>query len=155
MLILALLGAVVFFVLPSFQSLLQGTVDKEVGRLAGVIRLLRNEAVLTRRPYRLVIDLKRQEYFVEERTLDGKYMAVSRPPILARHAFPAAFRIKDLILNGNTRYPLTDRRVDLTLDTSGFMDPFALRFVVDEAKYTLVVSGFTAEVRLKEGHEPE
>lgn len=154
-LIMALLGAVLFLVLPSFQSLLQGTVEKEVNRLTGVIRLLRNEAVLTRRPYRLVIDLKQHEYVVEERTLDGKYVAVTRPPLLAKHAFPPAFQVKDLILNGNTRYPLVERRVEIALDASGFMDPFALRFAVDGVKYTLAVSGFTAEVSLKEGHDVE
>jgi hypothetical protein len=145
---MVVLGVVMFLAVPAYQNLLQGTVDKEVNRLTGVIRLLRNEAVLTRRPFRLVIDLKQREYFVEEWTLQGKYVARSTPSVLAKHRFPPAFKIQDLILNGNTRYPLVERRVDLALDVSGFMDPFALRFSVDDVNYTLEFSGFTSEVNL-------
>jgi hypothetical protein len=155
MLVLGLLAILMFLALPAFQSLLEGTAHRETARLAGVVRLLRNEAVLSRRPYRLVIDLKAGEYLVEERTLDGRYVESTQPPILARHRFPAAFHVQDLILNGNTRYPLVDRRVDLMLDVSGFMDPFALHFSVDGQDYTFKVAGFTADVDLVQGHDLE
>ncbi|HEX7928484.1 MAG TPA: prepilin-type N-terminal cleavage/methylation domain-containing protein, partial [bacterium] len=148
MLVLSLLAMVMFLALPAFQAVLQGTVDKEVGRLTGVIRMLRNEAVLTRKPFRLVIDLKERQYWVEEWTLEGRYVERTTPAILAKHRFPTAMKIQDLILNGNTRYPLIDRRVDLVLDVSGFMDPFALRFAVDDVNYTLEFAGFTSDVNL-------
>jgi prepilin-type N-terminal cleavage/methylation domain-containing protein len=151
-LVLGLLGLLMLLALPAFQSLLEGTAKRETARLTGVIRLLRNEAVLTRRPFRLVIDLRQAEYFVEERTLDGKYVERHEPSALAKYRFAKGFQIKDLILNGNTRYPLVDQRVDLVLDVSGFMDSFALRFTVDGVAYTLKVSGFTADVDLVKGH---
>lgn len=151
-LVLALLGLLMFLALPAFQSLLEGTTQREISRLTGVIRLLRNEAVLTRKPFRLVIDLRQGEYWAEERTLDGKYVERSDPRLLAKYRLPKAFQVKDLILNGNTRYPLVDRRVDLMLDVSGFMDPFWLRFTVDDVDYTLKVSGFSSDVDLVKGH---
>ncbi len=155
MLVLLLLGLLMFLAMPAFQSLLEGTAQRETARLVGVVRMLRNEAVLTRKPFRLVIDLKQGEYLVEERTLDGKYVERSDPRLLAKYRLPKAFQIKDLILNGNTRYPLVDRRVDLMLDVSGFMDPFWLRFSVDGVNYTLKVSGFTSDVDLVKGHDLE
>ena len=148
MLVLVLLAIMLFLALPAFQSLVQSTTEREVNRLTSLIRLLRNEAVLTRRPYRLVFDLKQREYFVEELSLNGQLVEQTDPAILRRHRLPPSFQVKDIVLNGDTRHPMADRRVDLTLDTSGFMDPFALRFTVDGTYYVLEVAGFTSDVNL-------
>src|SRR5690242_20618921 len=108
--------------------------------------------LMIRRPPRSTLfpytTLFRSQYWAEEWTLEGRYVERTTPAILAKHRFPTAMKIQDLILNGNTRYPLIDRRVDLVLDVSGFMDPFALRFAVDDVNYTLEFAGFTSDVNL-------
>jgi len=150
--VLTLLSLFVFLAVPAFQSLLEGTAQRESARLSGVIRLLRNEAVMTRRPFRLVLDLKEGEYFVEERDRNGKYAPVSGPRILTRYPLPSSMKIKDMVLAGNNRYPLTEQKVPLAVDASGFMDAFSLHFSVSGNEYTLTVSGFTAETSLVPGY---
>lgn len=150
--VLALLSLFTFLAVPAFQSLLEGAAQRESTRLTGVIRLLRNEAVLTRRPYRLVVDLKEGEYFVEERDRSGRYNERSDPRLLARYRLPPSMKIKDMIVAGNSRYPLTERQVPLAIDPSGFMDAFSLHFSVGDSEYTLTVSAFTAETSLVSGY---
>jgi len=149
---MTVLALVMGLAVPAFQSLLEGAAQRESARLAGVIRLLRNEAVLTRRPYRLVLDLKEGEYFVEERDSSGAYRPRSEPRLLARYRLPSSMKIKDLVLAGNSRYPLTERKVPLAVDSSGFMDAFALHFSIGGDEYTLTVAGFTAETSLVPGY---
>jgi hypothetical protein len=61
-------------------------------------------------------------------------------------------KIKDMVLAGNNRYPLTEQKVPLAVDASGFMDAFSLHFSVSGNEYTLTVSGFTAETSLVPGY---
>jgi hypothetical protein len=149
--VLVLLSLIVGVSLPVFQTLLQGQVQREATRLAGLIRALRNEAVLTRSDFRLVVSLKERAYWVEQR-VDGRYRPRTEPSMLRKHSFPAAFRLTDLVVLGGSHTPLIERPVPLTVDASGFVDPFLLHFSVDGAEYTFKVTGFRADMDLLQGY---
>ncbi len=152
--VLVLLSLIVGVSLPVFQTLLQGQVQRETTRLAGLIRALRNEAVLTRSDFRLVVSLKERAYWVEQR-VDGRYRPREEPPLLRKHVFPDAFRLTDLVVLGGSHTPLVERPVPLTVDASGFVDPFLLHFTVDNTDYTLKVTGFRADMDLLRGYVRE
>jgi type II secretory pathway pseudopilin PulG len=152
MLVLALLAVLMLIALPAFQSLLQSSLQQEVNHLSGVIRLLRNEAVLTNTRYRLLLDLKRSGYSVERQDEFGSYEPVHQPRELAPHAFPPAVELEDLVLLGRTYEPDEPEPLPIVVDASGYVDPFLLRFTVADEPYTLRVSGFTGRVELVTGH---
>jgi len=152
MLVLALLGMVMLIALPAFQSLLQSSLQQEVNHISGVIRLLRNEAVLTNTRYRLMMDLKRSRYSVERQDEYGSYQPVSDPRELAPHGFPRQLELEDLVLLGRTYEPDEPDPLPIVVDASGYVDPFLLRFTVADEPYTLRVSGFAGQVELVPGH---
>ena len=152
MLVLALMAVIVFLALPSFQNLLQGTLQQEAGRLAGVIRLLRNEAVLTHTNYRLMLDLKRGRYFVQQQDPEGAYHEISDPRVLAGHTLPGDLQLVNLTLLGRTYRTDEIEPLPVVVDPSGYLDPFLLRLTHADEDYTLRVAGFTGRVELVPGH---
>jgi prepilin-type N-terminal cleavage/methylation domain-containing protein len=151
--VLVLLSLIAGIGIPAVQAVLQGQTQREATRLAALIRTLRNESVLTRTDFRLVFSLKERAYWVEERK-DGRFRLREEPSLLRKHAFPAAFTLTDLSILGGTS-PAGDRPVPLTVDASGFMDPFLLHFTVNGDPYTLKVSGFRADMDLQPGYVRE
>jgi hypothetical protein len=152
--VLMVLALLVGVSLPAIQSLLEGQVQRETTRLASLVRMLRNEAVLSGSDYRLVIDLKERSYWVEQR-IEGRFQPRKEPGLMRKHLFPASFVLTDLVVMGGSHTPLIERPVPLTVDTSGFMDPFLLHFSADGADYTLKVSGFRADMDLLRGYVRE
>jgi len=152
MLVVVLMGVIMLLAVPTFQSLLQTPLQQEVGRLAGVIRLLRNEAVLTRSTYRLMLDLKRARYFVQRQDLEGNYTEVSDPKVLAPHDLPRSLELDDLSLLGRVYKTDEPEPLPVLVDASGYMDPFLLRLTYGDEAYTLRVAGFTGRVELVAGH---
>lgn len=152
LLVLSLMAVIMLFALPSFQNLLQGTLQQEAGRLAGVIRLLRNEAVLTHTTYRLMLDLKGGRYFVQQQDAEGSYHEIADPRVLAAHTLPRDLRLVDLTLLGRTYRTDETEPLPVLVDPSGYLDPFLLRFTHGDEDYTLRVAGFTGRVELVPGH---
>ncbi len=151
MLVLALLGLVTVLALPAFQSLLQGTLEKEMTRLTGVVRLVRNEAVLTRKPFRIVFDLEEARYTVEERTSFGTYVVRREPRSLRPHQFPPSIVLRDMVVFGSRFDHLRKEPVPISINQSGFIQPFLLHFTEDGDPWTLRVQGFTGEMELLAG----
>ena len=152
MIVLGLLAVVMLLALPTFQNLLQGDLQREVNHLTGVIRLLRNEAVLTHTRFRVVLEPKENRFYVEQENLDGQYVRREQPKVLQAHPFPSSFKIKDVVHFGELIRPDRGVTVPIQLDSSGMVDPFLLHFNEGETPYTLRVSGFTGRVELLEGH---
>ncbi len=152
LLVLGLLAVLMFITLPALQNLLQGQLTREVNRLTSVIRVLRNEAILTRNTFRLVFDFQANAYSVEQATPSGEFGQRRDPSILAPHRLPTDFKLQDVMLFGDLEHPLSEKPVPVVLDASGFMDPFLLHFVAGGAPYTIRVSGFTAELHLLPGY---
>ncbi len=151
MIVMTLLALVMFLALPAFQNLVQSSLDKEINRLTGVVRLLRNEAILTRKPFRLVFDMKKGNYSVQEK-IDGKYELRSDPKILDLHQFPSSFVLNDIVVFGKRYNRMEDHQVPINIDSSGFLDSFLIHFTASGKTWTLKVSGFTAKMALEEGH---
>ena len=152
LLVLALMAVVLFLALPTFQNLLQSSLQQEVNRLSGVIRLLRNEAVLGNTRYRLMLELKDNRYFVQRQNPDGSYDRLEEPKVLSPHAFPANLQIEDLVLLGRVYRTDETEPLPVLVDSSGYIDPFLLHFSLDGQDHTLRVAGFTGRVALEEGH---
>jgi len=155
MLVLAVMGLAMFLAVPAFQNLLQRDVDREVSRLAGVLRLLRNEAILTRTRYQIVFDLKEGDYRVEAQSGAGDPIPVTDVKMLLPHAFPGTWDLKQIYLYGDKSNPLADREVPVVVDSSGFVDPFALQFSDGSNPYTIFVEGMLGKTELLEGHVVE
>jgi type II secretory pathway pseudopilin PulG len=156
LIVLALLAVLLFLAVPTFQNLLQSTLQQEVNRLSGVLRLMRNEAVLTRTRYRLALHLKEGRYEVERQDEYGAYEVAADPRVLRPHAFPERLRVRALLLLGRVYRPDEPEPVAIVVDASGYVDPFLLHLTHGDDDYTLRVSGFTGRVELLEGHaEPE
>ena len=152
MLVLALLGVVMLIALPAFQNLLQSTLQQEVNRITGVIRLMRNEAVLTNTRYRLMLSLKDNRYFVERQDDLGSYETVKDPKVLSPHRFPADWQSEELLLLGRIFRNDEPDPVPVVVDSSGYVDPFLLHFTQAGENYSLRVSGFTGRVELVNGY---
>jgi len=153
--VLVLLAAVMFIGVPSFQALLGSQLDKEVNRLGGLLRLLRNEAVLERTAFRLTFELDKASYFVEERLSDGSYAARSDHDLMRAHEFPEAVYVERMLMFEKEILPERKEPVYVLIDSSGFVDPFLLHIFAGEEPFTFKVSGFTGKVSLQEGHVDE
>jgi type II secretory pathway pseudopilin PulG len=152
LLVLALLSVMMLIALPAFQNLLQSSLQQEINRISGVIRLLRNEAVLTNTRYRLMLQLKENRYFVERQDDTGLYVKVDDPRVLAPHRLPGSLQVQHLLLLGHVYDTDEAEPVPILVDSSGYIDPFLLQFTQDGADYTLRVSGFTGRVELVTGY---
>ena len=153
--VLMVLALIAGFSVPLFQNLIQGQVQRESTRLSRVIRVLRNEAVLTQTDYRLMVDLKEQSYWVEARSGD-KYQPRTDVQMLRKYVLPASFHLTDLVVMGSTHSKNSEERpVPIYVDATGFTDPFMLHFTVDNVDYTFKVAGFRASVDLLTGYVRE
>ncbi len=80
---MGLLGLVMFLALPALQNLLEGSLQREVRRLSGVVRLLRNEAVLTNSRFRLMSFLSPLRYKMEYSNFRTRGSCQVAPSILS------------------------------------------------------------------------
>ncbi|MFI5400126.1 MAG: prepilin-type N-terminal cleavage/methylation domain-containing protein [SAR324 cluster bacterium] len=153
--VMLLMALIAGFTVPLFQTLLEGQVQREATRLSQLIRILRNEALLTQTDFHLVFDLQRQSYWVEARSGDT-YRPRTDAAVLRTHTLPGSFAVTDLTVMGNVYTPRAEERpVPITVDPSGFVDPFFLHFTVNGAAYTFKVFGFRTEVDLLNGYARE
>ena len=154
-LVVMLLAIMMTLAVPAFQSLMESSLQREVRRLRTVVHLLRNDAVLGKRRFRLLVDLKEKSYSVEERISDGSYVPREEPRLLRTHKIADVVDLKDMVLYGDTSNKLTDDIVPIIIDSSGFVDPFLLHMAVGDKDWTLRVSGFTGHTDLLEGYVDE
>lgn len=125
LLVMGLLSLTLVLVTPTFFSMFKGDRDREMSRLVRVMRMARNEAILTGRRHRIWFDLKAHRYEFEQE-IDGAFVAYERPRIMRAHALPTALRMVDVIIVGEGSERIRDQRVPIIIDNSGYMDPFML-----------------------------
>ena len=146
--VLALIGVLLLIVAPNFQRMLQSPLEAETGRLAGMIRALRNEAVLSGARFRLMMDLREQSYFVEMMSQTGEFIQTDRE-YLRRRRLPESMELEALELMGDTIRPERNiKPVPIFIDTSGAIDPFTLHLKYQGEGYAFRVRGFTGKVDL-------
>ena len=152
--VIALIGVLLLVTVPNFQRMLQTSLEAETGRLAGMIRALRNEAVLSGARFRLMVDLREQSYFVEMMGQTGEFIR-SDQEYLRLHNLPESMELRALELMGETIRPERDLKpVPIFIDTSGAIDPFTLYFKYQGADYAFRVRGFTGKVELVSDETP-
>jgi len=155
LLVLALASMILLIGLPAFQNMLQSPLQQEVNHATGLIRLLRNEAVLTNTRYRLMVDLKHNRYFVQRQDDLGTFETVADPRELRPHPLPRRMELEDLVLLGRTYRTDETEPIPIVVDASGYVDPFLLHFSYDGTEHTLRGSGFTGRLELVDGHVDE
>lgn len=151
LIVLTLLAVVMSLAIPTFQGLLKDSLEKEVSRLGGVIRLVRNEAILTRKSFRLMFDLKRSTYAVEEEDQFGRFIPRDDPKLFRPHSLPSSIKLKDLYVYGSRFDREYEKQIPVMINVSGFVDPFSLQFYMDEKPWTILLTGFSAKIKLEEG----
>lgn len=152
MVVLVLLATIMFLAIPTFQNLLQNSLTREVNRLSGVVRLIRNQAILNHKVFRLVWDLEKGEYLVEERTAFAEFVELRQPKLLARHQLPSSFVLTEITVMGDKFTRLRQTVAPVHIDSSGFIDQFLVHFTESGKPWTLKVKGFSARISLEEGH---
>lgn len=152
MVVLALISVLLLIMIPNFQVLLQSSLEQETGRLTGMIRALRSEAVLKSTRFHLMVDLVDPAYFVEEMKDGGEYVPREDLKILRRHRLPEAFKIRSLELLGASIRPERNLKpVPIQIDAFGYIDPFTLYFSFQKKDFAFRVKGFTGKVDLLSG----
>ena len=157
--VITLLSVVMLMSVPAFTGLLQSSVDKELERLRGVVRLLRNEAILKRREMRLVFDLAENGYLVEERAENGEYYPRTDHKILNPHKLDP-LELREVVVYGSRYEEVLDQdmdgderhRIPVVIDVSGFVDPFQIHLVNGDESWTLKVAGLAAKITVEKGY---
>jgi len=155
MVVLVLIGLLAMMMVPSFQNLLVRNLNWEAKRLKGVIHLLRNDAVLTGRHYRLMLDMEQGAYWAEVLAEDGRFQPVQGVKELSRHEFTSSIKIVEMVLYGEDTQPAERKVVPVGVDPSGFVDPFQLKLEVDGKPFSLKAEGLTGKLELTEGYGPD
>ena len=159
LIVITLLSLVMMMSVPAFTSLLQNSVDKELERLRGVVRLVRNEAILKRKTMRLVFDMSSNSYSVEERTDFGEFVPRDDHKILRSHNI-SPLELREVVVYGN-RYEETPEQdsdgekrhlIPVVIDISGLVDPFQIHLSDGDQSWTLKVSGLAARITVEEGY---
>ena len=155
LLVLALVSMILLIGLPAFQNMLQNPLQQEVNHTTGLIRLLRNEAVLTNTRYQLMVDLKQNRFFVQRQDDLGSFETVQDPREMRPHRLPRGMELQDLVLLGRTFRNDEPDPIPIVVDASGYVDPYMLHFSYGGEDYTLRGSGFTGKLELVKGHVDE
>lgn len=148
-LFISLLAVLVLLATPALQGLLRDSVAREVDRLRGVVRLIRNESVLTRRPHRIIWFPEEARYIVEYQDGRARWLEARDPRTLRPHSLPKSFLITRLFI---LEQRIEEKRGIVFVDHSGFVDPFTLWFTQGGEEYTLKSENLLGELRLYDGH---
>ena len=151
MVVLAVMTLLTVIAIPAFRTVFESQRDRELNRLMAILRQMCTDAVLTRSPLRLEIDLSAQEYRPLRRDNYGRFAPLPEGRPLAPHRLPESIRFVDVVPYGATGSPITLRTATIHIDASGFIDPFLLHVREKRDAWTLRV-GFTCKPELISGH---
>ena len=141
---------------PQFFSFFSKSHEIEYKHLKGVIKILRNDAVLKSTSYCLFFDINKQQMMVSEENTKGECSDefLKEPKALRKHIFH-----EDLILqearHAGSNYLLPGTSTDLlevNINSSGFVTPFFLLFSSTDssAKWKIESKGIMGKLLLNE-----
>ncbi len=151
-LVLLILALVLSLVVPHFRDPSRAELHSHVRRLATAFRLLRSEAVLNGRIYRLNYDLERNVYWYNAEAVPGQAEAAAEPSgLLARPVrLPRTVVFSDVVLLGAGKL---DRGLAYTrFYPDGFVDPTIVHMDNGREAFTLAVWPLTGHVTIYEGY---
>ena len=146
--VMFLIGAFVFIALPKIKSSTEINVKSASRNLSGTIRYLYNEAAFKKNIYRLVFDIDRGEYWVEE--LNGSEYVVSTDLLQKKRTLPSGVHFKDVITERTQgRSSLDDSGEFILFLPTGFVEPAVIHLVTDnQDDYTLETKPYTGGVKV-------
>jgi len=150
--VLLLLALVLSLVVPRFRDPSRAELHSHVRRLAATFRLLRSEAVLNGRIYRLNYDLERNVYWYSVEAVPGHTGESMEPSgALARPVrLPRTVAFSDVVLLGAGKL---DRGFAYTrFYPDGFVDPTIVHMDNGRDAFTLEVWPLTGHVTIYEGY---
>ncbi len=145
--------------LPSFSNFFESGLKKEAHRLAGILDELRLQAILNGETYKLVFDTKKSELSVF--TLEkadhsfsphekyGKPVSLTAPVEIAKisvnveNMAPSKFGFQKLEFD-----KIFGQQYEFRIDSSGFMDPFALKLKDTSNSLTLTVRNIMGDITI-------
>lgn len=151
--VLALLSVTLVMVMPALNGALQSEREREISRLSRLIRMIRNESVLTSRRHRILFDLRNNVYAVEWEDAEGGFLPFDQPKILRPHQLPESLRMIEVLPGGEGASPLRDRSVQIIIDSSGFIDPFTLLLREGKALHAIRVATLMGRIDRASGDD--
>ncbi|GIW39549.1 MAG: hypothetical protein KatS3mg076_0126 [Candidatus Binatia bacterium] len=151
-LVLLIVGIVLSFAAPRLGDRSRMELRSHARRLATTMRLLRNEAVLDGRIYRLHFDLEAGRYWVtaEARPGDTTDPLARSGPLLRPVQLPPTVAFSDVVLA--TTGKLREGQVYTRFFPDGFVEPTVVHLDNGREAFTLSVWPFTGQVQLEEGY---
>ncbi len=146
--VVVLLSIVAVFSAPTWRGFFEVSLEKEAARLQSVLQLLRQEAVLNRQAYWLVLEIEKGGYRIESEDKEGKRQLRKTPHIMRPYRLSSALKVLRVLSGG----PIKDNgEASLRVDSLGFADPFVWQLLTPKGKRSLQ-SSILAEVKVLEGH---
>ncbi len=151
--VLALLSITLVMVMPALNGAFQSEREREILRISRLIRMIRNESVLTSRRHRILFDLPNNTYSVEWEDADGGFLTFDQPKNLRPHQIPKSLRMIEVLPGGQGARPIRDRPVYIMIDSSGFIDPFTLLLREGKAVHAIRVATLMGRIDRASGDE--
>lgn len=151
-LVILIIAIVLSIALPRFRDPSDQDLTSHVRRLATTFRLVRDEAIISGRVYRLNYDLNARRYWIApegDRRVTGG--ATSESSFLMRPvSLPDTVAFSDIVLQSTGK--LIDGQVYTRFFPDGFVDPTVIHMDNGQRAYTLSVWPLTGRVSIYEGY---
>jgi len=153
--VLLIIGTLVSFAIPAFVSDdIDSQIDKEARRLTTLLRLARDEAVLSAREY--AIEFTADSYTFYMLGKDNQWLSLEKDAVLRQRVLPSAIQMDVLIMGEDMT--LDTRKSALTariyMLSSGEITPFEIHLHAQEAEHPYHVTGSPGgEISVAAGEE--
>jgi prepilin-type N-terminal cleavage/methylation domain-containing protein len=159
--VLFIMAIILGFSLPSFSNYLESDLEKETQRMAKIITDLRLQAILNNETYKLTFDTKKSNLSVSVlNQTDGTYSPhpkVSKPIVLTppvefaritidvENAVQSKFGVEKLKFD-----KIFGKQYDFRIDSSGFIDLFAIEFRDTQNTISLTVRNIMGDISISQ-----
>ena len=148
MLMVTLLALFAAISVPTWRGFFGVSLEQEAARLQSVLQLLRQEAVLNRTAYWLVLEIKKNRYRIEMVDDEGKRKVHNRPSTMRPYHLSANLKVVQVLSGGPAQ---DDGEASVRVDSLGFADPFVWNLQTPKGERSLQ-SSILAEIKVSEGH---
>ena len=160
MVVMVLMGIMISLVAPQFGSMFRSEIEKEYQLLTRIVHAIRTEAILGNTSFYLVFDPKGQHLHIEKvekgtakrEELELKWLKPAcEPPNEAKHCFSEELRLENVSLSQNQPSFLAfgdKKKVDIEIDSSGFVRPFVVWFSDSEGEWKIQSKGVMGKLEM-------
>lgn len=145
-LVVFLLGLMLFLAVPKVrESLINDALAASVRRTAGVVRVLRADAVREQLDYVLQLDLQNSAFWTYSMDMTPEKMAERKA---SASRFPEGVKIADIIQPGLGKK--TDGEVTVKFFKQGHIQPTVIHLAKDDRNATIVLAPFLSTIKTYE-----